>query len=302
MTGARVHSLGYLVIETTDLDRWRELAVDVLGMAVSHGPDPDALYLRIDDRPARVIVQAGQTERLGAVGWEVRDKESWKQVVRQLEDAGAPVKVGSFEECEQRRVQEVVFTEDPGGTSLEVFHGASLLHDKLLTTHGATFVTGGQGLGHVVLPTKNAEASYDFYSEVLGFRSRGAFKLPPGLPGADPVKPSYLRFMSCNERHHALALAPWPQDNGIIHFMMEVTELDDVGRALDRLHKRKFPLSSTLGRHTNDQMVSFYVATPSGFDIELGCFGLRVSEEGYTAEDITADSTWGHRWGGGAKQ
>jgi 2,3-dihydroxybiphenyl 1,2-dioxygenase len=301
MAGARVHSLGYLVIETTDLDRWRELAVDVLGMAVSHGADPDALYLRIDDRPARVIVQPGQTERLGAVGWEVRDKETWKHVVRQLEDSGAPVKVASHDECERRRVQECVFTEDPGGTALEIFHGAALVHDKLLTTHGATFITGSQGLGHVVLPTKNAEASYDFYSEVLGFRSRGAFKLPAGLPGADPDKSSYLRFMSCNERHHALALAPWPQDNGIIHFMMEVTELDDVGRALDRMHKRKFPLSSTLGRHTNDEMVSFYVATPSGFDIELGCFGRRISEEGYTAEDITADSTWGHRWGGGNK-
>ena len=33
-----VHSLGYLVIETTDLERWRELAVDVLGMAVGKGP------------------------------------------------------------------------------------------------------------------------------------------------------------------------------------------------------------------------------------------------------------------------
>ncbi|MCU1587890.1 MAG: hsaC 2, partial [Frankiales bacterium] len=47
---AGVHSLGYLVVETTDLERWRELAVDVLGMALGRGPDPDALYLRIDDR------------------------------------------------------------------------------------------------------------------------------------------------------------------------------------------------------------------------------------------------------------
>ena len=289
---ARVHSLGYLVVETTDLERWRELAVDVLGMAVGSGPSPDSLYLRIDDRPARVVIHPGQTERLVSAGWEVRDKETWKQVVRQLEDAGAPVKVASTEECEERRVQECVFTEDPGGTVLEVFHGASLVHDKRPMTHGATFVTGAQGLGHLVLPTANAEESYEFYTGVLGFRSRGAFKM--SAPGAPP---SYLRFLSCNERHHALALAPWPQENGIIHFMLEVETLDQVGMALDRLHKRKFPLSSTLGRHTNDNMVSFYVATPSGFDIELGFDGLRVSEDGYTAEDITADSIWGHRWG-----
>ena len=31
-------------------------------------------------------------------------------------------------------------------------------------------------------------------------------------------------------------------------------------------------------------MVSFYVGTPGGFDIELGWDGLRVSEDGYTAE------------------
>ncbi len=296
--GASVHSLGYLVIETTDLDRWRELAVDVLGMAVGKSPggaDDPALYLRIDDRPARVVVQPGETERLVTVGWEVRDRETYRQVVRQLEDAGAPVKAGTHEQAAERRVQELVSTQDPGGTSIEVFHGASLVHDKVPMTHGATFLTGAQGLGHVVLPTANAEESYDFYTGALGFRSRGAFKMSaPGTP------PSYLRFLSCNERHHALALAPWPQENGIIHFMLEVSTLDEVGMALDRLHRRKFPLSSTLGRHTNDNMVSFYVATPSGFDIELGFDGLRISEDGYTAEDITKDSIWGHRWGTGA--
>ncbi|HUR51911.1 MAG TPA: VOC family protein [Mycobacteriales bacterium] len=283
---ARIHSLGYLVVETTDLPRWRELAVDVLGMLPGTGPDPDALYLRLDDRPYRLVIHPGQTERLVTVGWECRDRETFREVVAQLEAAGAPVKAGSAAEAEERRVQEFVTTADPAGTQLEVFHGAALVHDKPAMPHGATFVTGAQGMGHVVLPTADAEESYDFYSKALGFRSRGAFKMGP----------QFLRFLSCNERHHTLALAPWPQDNGIIHFMVEVETLDHVGMALDRLYRRKFPLSSTLGRHTNDNMVSFYVGTPGGFDIELGWDGKRISEDGYTAEDITADSTWGHRW------
>ena len=57
---AGLHSLGYVVVETTDLDRWTELAVEVLGMVPGTGPDPAALYLRVDDRPARVIVHAGR--------------------------------------------------------------------------------------------------------------------------------------------------------------------------------------------------------------------------------------------------
>ena len=292
-----LHGLGYLTIQTAELERWRELAVDVLGMVPGDGPDPDALYLRIDDRAARLVLVPGDSEKLVNVGWEVRDAERLREVVRRLEDAGAPVKAGSGEEADARRVQEFVHTVDPAGTNLEIFHGAALNHDPLVTPHGARFVTGDQGMGHVVLPTKDPQASYDFYTQVLGFQSRGAMRVPGAMvPKGDKDGRYYVRFLSTNERHHTLALGPWWQPNGIIHFMLEVTELDDVGRALDRVFARRFHLSSTLGRHTNDHMVSFYVATPSGCDIELGCFGRRIPAEGYTAEDITADSFWGHRW------
>ena len=115
-----IHSLGYLTIETADLPRWRELAVDVLGMAVGTGPDEGALYLRLDDRPYRLVIHPGQTERLVTVGWEVRNRESFRAVVAQLEAAGAPVKVGSTAEAEERRVQEFVTTADPAGTNPRV--------------------------------------------------------------------------------------------------------------------------------------------------------------------------------------
>jgi hypothetical protein len=80
--------------------------------------------------------------------------------------------------------------------------------------------------------------------------------------------------------------------------MVEVDSLDAVGQALDRVARDGFTLSSTLGRHTNDKMVSFYVRAPGGWDIEFGTDGMRVDETYYTAEEITADSYWGHRWTG----
>lgn len=292
-----LHGLGYLTIQTAELERWRELAVDVLGMVQGDGPDPDAVYLRVDDRAARLILVPGETEQLVNVGWEAADAAALDAVVRRLENAGTPVKPGSDEQADARRVQQVVFAQDPAGIELEIFHGAALVHDPLVTPYGARFVTGDQGMGHVVLPTRDPQASYDFYTEVLGFRSRGSMRVAGQLvPGGDPDGRYFVRFLSTNERHHTLALGPWWQPNGIIHFMLEVAELDDVGRALDRLHRHKVHLSSTLGRHTNDHMVSFYAGTPSGCDVELGCFGRRIPREGYSAEDITADSFWGHRW------
>jgi 3,4-dihydroxy-9,10-secoandrosta-1,3,5(10)-triene-9,17-dione 4,5-dioxygenase len=80
--------------------------------------------------------------------------------------------------------------------------------------------------------------------------------------------------------------------------MLEVEKLDDVGRALERVRKHKAPLSATLGRHMNDEMVSFYVRSPGGFDVELGCEGLTVDDRRWVARESTAVSYWGHVFGG----
>jgi len=40
------------------------------------------------------------------------------------------------------------------------------------------------------------------------------------------------------------------------------------------------------------------VRAPGGWDIEFGTDGMRIDETYYTAEEITADSYWGHQWAG----
>ena len=103
-----------------------------------------------------------------------------------------------------------------------------------------------------------------------------------------------MRFLGCNPRHHSLALAPLPAPSGIVHLMVEVATLDDVGRAMDRCARRGAPPSATLGRHANDLMVSFYVRTPGGFDVEYGTDGLVVDDRTWVSRETTAISLWGH--------
>ena len=50
--------------------------------------------------------------------------------------------------------------------------------------------------------------------------------------------------------------------------MLQLESLDDVGAAYYQCQDREIPISATLGRHTNDHMVSFYMVSPSGFEIE----------------------------------
>jgi 3,4-dihydroxy-9,10-secoandrosta-1,3,5(10)-triene-9,17-dione 4,5-dioxygenase len=94
---------------------------------------------------------------------------------------------------------------------------------------------------------------------------------------------------------------PGETPSGIVHLMMEVGNSDDVGLCLDRALRRKVPMSATLGRHVNDKMLSFYMKTPGGFDVEFGCEGLEVDDEGWVARESTAVSLWGHDFSIGFK-
>ncbi|GAA1226296.1 biphenyl-2,3-diol 1,2-dioxygenase [Prauserella halophila] len=292
-----IRGLGYIRMQSQDLSRWRELTVDALGFQEVAGPDPDSLHLRMDERAARLVVSPGAPDRVLAIGWEVRDHLALAAVTRDLEAAAVAVKPMTAEEKAERRVEDGITFTDPGGIPTEIFFAPELDHSPVLTGLAQRFVTGDQGLGHVVVPTMAPEESLAFYTEVLGFLNRGAMKAgPPTESGYQPR----VRFMGVNERHHSLALigAPRGEVPGVVHFMVEVDTLDAVGRALDRVDERGFSLSSTLGRHTNDRMVSFYVRAPGGWDIEYGTDGMRVDESHYTAEEITADSYWGHDWSG----
>ena len=164
-----IRGLGYLRIQTQDVARWRELVVDGLGLAVGSGPEADGLYLRLDERRARLIVLPGETDKALAVGWEVRDQFALQRVREAVEKAGVEVEVLSEVDASYRDAEQVIAFDDPNGNRVEVFFGPVLDHSPLVTPHGGRFVTGDQGLGHVVLPVTRFDEAYTFYTEVLGF-------------------------------------------------------------------------------------------------------------------------------------
>ena len=105
----------------------------------------------------------------------------------------------------------------------------------------------------------------------------------------------YVRFLHCNPRHHTLAFSAVPGMVGVHHLMIEVADPDDVGRAYDLVGATDHPVSMSLGRHTNDEMFSFYVRTPSGFEIEYGSGGRLIdTNHPWTTGHYDAMSTWGH--------
>jgi len=292
-----IKSMGYARVASTNLDDWRLFAGKVLGLAEGRGPTDGNLYYRIDEVSARLVVVPSDVDRLECVGWELADHAALQAAREHLSKAGVGFVEGTKEELDERRVQELIRFTDPFDNVFELFHGITYESRPVVTPYAATFVTGDQGMGHVVIPVDDDVEALRFYRDVLGFRLRDSMSMPGEFVGKEPGSKVWLRFLGVNPRHHSLAFLPMPNPSRCVHIMFEVTKLDDVGRALERVRKHKAPLSATLGRHMNDEMVSFYVKSPGGFDIEFGCEGLTVNDDRWVARESTAVSYWGHAFG-----
>jgi 3,4-dihydroxy-9,10-secoandrosta-1,3,5(10)-triene-9,17-dione 4,5-dioxygenase len=295
-----VKSLGYVVIETTDLAKWQEFACDIAGLMPAQSDRDDVALFRMDDRPFRLWVQKGARDCFVAPAWECTDREGFESVLAALEAAGRPVERADIMEARGRKVYELARSSDPAGNPMELFYGRFVDYAPFVSPAAVSrFVTGengDMGLGHVVLTAPNFEETHAFYKDVLGFGDTdlGRFFLMGGGPDDPGVG---FAFLHCNGRHHSLALGQLPESpNGAVHMMVEVGALEDVGRAYDRVLKGKVPLSATLGRHVNDKMTSFYMQTPSGFDIEYGWKGLVIDPETWVPTTSLAVSDWGHKW------
>ena len=284
---AKVTSLGYLGIGVSDLAAWKTYALDVLGIEVIERGS--RLDLRYDEQVWRLSLAASGEDDLTFIGLEVNSIEALEALAKALKEKGISVDQGSEALCAERDVSAMICCEDPFGLAVELYFGERLAVNpfKPAREH-AGFVTGDMGLGHIVLSAPDEAAATGFFIESLGFNLSDHVLLGP------EGRQLRLTFMHCNSRHHSLAIAPIPAPKRLNHIMMEAATMDEVGRTLDIVQRSNVPVSSSLGKHTNDMMVSFYMQTPSGFDIEYGCEGLAITDD-WTPSVHYAPSLWGHR-------
>ncbi|UBM27299.1 VOC family protein [Pseudomonas sp. p1(2021b)] len=289
-----IRGLGYVTVRSTDLAQWRHYASQVLGMMVVEDDSGERLFLKMDERPYRILVQHSAQDGFGACGWEVAGQAAFDQAVAELHAAGVAVEQGSAEQAALRQVQALALFADPDGNRHELYWGPRQDFARFVSPVGVRgFVSDALGMGHVVLPAPTFDRCRDFYEQVMGFGLSDLMKVRFTPDPAEPEK--RIHFMHCNNgRHHSLAIFECPVPSGCVHMMVEVDGLEDVGRALDRMHANGVELSATLGQHTNDQMISFYMKTPSGFDLEYGCDGLVVDWSRHTPFESTVVSQWGH--------
>ena len=284
---SHIKSLGYVGVSGEDLDAWRSFGTEVLGLQVGNAPEgDDTLYFRMDGRSFRLAIHKGTNGALNYLGFEINTREALAEFADQLRAKGLEVVDEGPEICSERRVAAMQSTKDPSGNRIEFFVGHEQAGTPFVSPTGASFVIEDMGIGHAFMFTADIEAFNDFYIDKLGFRLSDTIGFAPGMTG---------HFLHCNPRHHTIAGAALPGVPPMLqHLMLQVSAIDAVGYAYDKVLADGVTVDSTLGRHTNDRMLSFYCKTPSGFSVEYGIDGVRVDDETWVVSHYTSASFWGH--------
>lgn len=285
--------MGYVVIESQRLERWREFLQDGLGLHLA-SRDTRSLAFRIDDHQKRVMIEQGPAEDFAALGWQLRDQAALDLVLQRLCERKIQVSQSSPREAEQRGVESFWRLIGPKGLAIELFT-TPLRTDAPLSMLSSGFVTGEAGMGHLAITSRKPAQMLRFWQEI--FDARISDHIVEHIAGVTLD----IDFLRVNERHHSIAVARTrqapldPIRTKAQHMNLLVGSLDDLASAFRRCKKLGFEMAHEIGQHPNDLELSFYVLSPSGFEVELGWNALAVDEAAWQIQTFQGISLWGHK-------
>lgn len=285
-----IKQLSYLVFESEKLDEWKRFMGEFLGMQIIP-VDENSFKVKMDNYGYRFLITRGAREDVATVGFQVANQAALRAVEKRLVENGVEVTHVSGHELELKEVQELIRFQDPEGLLLEVSYNPRISDDAELPIIKGGFITNEEGMGHIAITVADLAKGEAFYRDILGFRLSDYIE--QNIQGI-PIR---FTFFHCNPRHHTLALAGVPVPFRLHHFMVEVKDIDLVGKAYERAQQMDIPIHMALGRHPNDRMFSFYAKTPCEFNVEFGAGGLQIlNDDTWDIRTYDTISEWGHKF------
>lgn len=285
--------MGYALIESNQLERWRSLLEDGIGLHLSCCDD-QTLAFRMDSHQRRIIVQRGPKEDFMAVGWQLRDEATLNEVLQRLKRLGIEAKPSDPDLAAQRGVKQFWSVVGPKHMAVELFWEPQLTGEPL-TMLNSGFITGEAGMGHLAITTRRPHQMRRFWQEI--FDARASDHIVERIAGLTLD----IDFLRVNERHHSIAIArlrDLPMDpirTRIQHMNLLTISAKELTDAFLRCRKLGFEMAHEIGEHPNDREQSFYVMSPCGFEVELGWNAVVVNEANWQTTSYKGISLWGHR-------
>lgn len=286
-------SMGYLLIESQRLDDWKSFLHQGIGLHLESEGD-NLLSFRMDAHRSRIMVRRGDAEDVVAVGWQINNAENFQRLTERLRSYNIALRMGNDGEAAMRGVTSFVSFTGPKGLTHEIFTEA-LTSPQPLDMLCSGFLTAEHGMGHIAITSRRPEKMLRFWTEI--FNARISDRITENIAG----NTLDIVFLRLNPRHHSLAIAAVrdlpidPIRTQIQHFNMLVNSMEDLSQAYSRLKSLGYEMAHEIGQHPNDKEVSFYVLSPSGFEVEVGWNALAVDEATWQPTHYYGISLWGHK-------
>ncbi|HBN9689344.1 TPA: VOC family protein [Pseudomonas aeruginosa] len=286
-------SMGYAVIESNHLKRWQALLQQGLGLHLQHA-DEQLLAFRMDQHQRRLIVKRGTAEDFAALGWQLRDQATLDIVRQRLKARGIAIQESTSAEAAERGVARFWRVIGPKRLAIELFI-EPLTTDEPLNMLSRGFITGAAGMGHLAITSRRGKDMRRFWQEIFDARQSDTIVEQLGGVTLD------IEFFRVNPRHHSIAIAQVrsmpidPIRTQAQHINLLVTSVSELTAAFLRCRQLGFEMAHEIGEHPNDREQSFYVLSPSGFEIELGWNALEVDEASWQTATYQGISLWGHK-------
>ncbi|MEP7275044.1 MAG: VOC family protein [Betaproteobacteria bacterium] len=274
-----LEDIRYVRLGTRDLDAAARYATSVLGLEEARR-ERGSVYLRSDARDHTLVFVEGDPGE-HAAAFDVADAAALSAAAREIDAQSLPVREGTREECESRRVERFIHFKDPSGNGIELVVGAH----EADRAHVPSRDAGVTGFSHIGLRTTDAARDEAFWTRVCNARVSDRI-------GAAPL----LRI---DEVHHKIALFP-SAHAGVQHVNHQVAGVDDVMRAYYFLRERNVRIVFGPGRHPTSSAIFLYFEGPDGMVYEYST-GVRLIEDEATyrprqfAFEPSSFCMWGSR-------
>ncbi len=245
--------LGYVALGTPKLDESISFYRDLMGLHLVDQQPGKHVVFRCSDRHADLVLCAHREPGLLRVGMKVKDRGELENAERHLEHKGYHLEPLSSEHRD-------LFGTGTGFSVMEPRTG--LMFDffdsvRKAQTPFTPTLTQIQRLGHVVIRTRELDPVCETLKSDFNF-----------------VVSDYVEdkaaWMRCypNPLHHSFAVVR-DDSEGLHHVNFMVSEIDDIGKARNRLIKAGTEIVFGPGRHKPSGSVFLYFNDPTGMTMEF---------------------------------
>jgi 2,3-dihydroxy-p-cumate/2,3-dihydroxybenzoate 3,4-dioxygenase len=259
----RYRKLGYVALNVTDIGRSTAFYTDVVGLDLSEQTSGGATFLRCGTDHHHMVLYPAAQPGIKRIGFELESRAELEHARKHL--AGLGLAVQDIEPEERAALKQgdgLRFVEPCAGLTIELY--TRVLQMAVPFAQRLTKIVR---LGHVVLSVERFDEMAAYLTTNLGFAI------------SDFVEGRFA-FMRCqpNPLHHSFAIGKSAAGNHLNHVNFMVSDIDDIGIAMNRLNKAKVPIVFGPGRHKPSGSIFLYFLDPDGMTVEFS-FGMEEFPE-----------------------